>query len=283
MYNMKKHLVTILLVLVLFVGVALVAYPTFSDWWNSNIASHAVVNYESALAELAPEDYTALFDAAEDYNARLHALDNPLVQYEEIEGYSEQLSIDGGSLMGYIEIEKINVLLPIKHGTASDVLANNVGHMEGSSLPIGGESTHTVLSAHRGLPSARLFTDLDKMEVGDIFTVTVLDRTLTYQVDQIIITDPYDMELLSIVDGEDYCTLLTCTPYGINTHRMLVRGTRIENIAQASKVHITAELQRIDPLIVALFIGVPLILLFYIDLIISDKINAKYGLEDEDA
>ena len=271
---MKKHLSTILLILILLIGLSLLLYPTFSDWWNSFHQSRAIVDYDSALADMEPADYTALFEAAEDYNRRMAEIDFPLMYWEEVEGYEECLNVTGTGIMGYITIEKIGVELPIYHGTSDGVLQVAVGHLEGTSLPVGGESTHCVLSAHRGLPSARLFTDLDKMEQGDVFTLSVLDRVLTYQVDQILIVEPDEVDALYVTEGEDYCTLVTCTPYGINSHRMLVRGRRIENIEEAKIVRVTADAIQIEPIIVAPFLAGPVLLLLIIALIIP-KPNKK--------
>ena len=272
---MKKHLSTILLILILLIGLSLLLYPTFSDWWNSFHQSRAIVDYDSALADMEPADYTALFEAAEDYNRRMAEIDFPLMYWEEVEGYEECLNVTGTGIMGYITIEKIGVELPIYHGTSDGVLQVAVGHLEGTSLPVGGESTHCVLSAHRGLPSARLFTDLDKMEQGDVFTLSVLDRVLTYQVDQILIVEPDEVDALYVTEGEDYCTLVTCTPYGINSPRMLVRGRRIENIEEAKIVRVTADAIQIEPIIVAPFLAGPVLLLLIIALIIPKPKKKK--------
>lgn len=204
-------------------------YPTVSNWWNERNQSYAIKNFEEHVTELDHEKCEELFASAQEYNAKLRTLSSPFRYYKQIEGYEDQLNIAGNGVIGSVTIDKIHVRLPIYHGTNADVLNVGIGHLEGSSLPVGGESTHSVLSGHRGLPSSKLFSDLDKMEIGDIFTVSVLDRTLTYQVDQILVVEPEEMEHLAVVEGKDYCTLLTCTPYGINTHRLLVRGTRIEN------------------------------------------------------
>ncbi len=229
MKKLKKYLPTILLIIVFFVGLSVLCYPTFSNWWNSRVQSRAVAVYDEAVAALSEKDYTAYFEAARDYNRRLAdvgsaaALSNP----ELVEGYEDTLDITGTGIMGYITIDKIDVKLPIYHGTSASVLSSGAGNLEGSSLPIGGESTHSVISAHRGLPSSLLFTHLDRMEVGDIFTITVFNEVFTYQVDQILTVLPSEMENLYIEEEMDYCTLVTCTPYGINTHRLLVRGSRI--------------------------------------------------------
>ena len=265
---MKKHGSTILLIVIFFVGLSLMLYPTFADWWNSFHQSRAIVDYDAALADMTPEDYSAYFAAAEEYNRKMAQVDFPLMYYDEVPGYSETLNLTGNGIMGYIQIPKIDVALPVYHGTSEGVLQVAVGHLEGTSLPTGGEGTHCVLSAHRGLPSARLFTDLDKMEIGDTFTLTVLDRVLTYQVDQILIVEPQEVEALYVAAGEDYCTLVTCTPYGINSHRMLVRGTRIENEEEAVVRRVTADAIQIEPVIIAPLVAAPMLLVLLILLLI---------------
>lgn len=264
---MKKHLSTILLLVIFIIGLSLLLYPSFADWWNSFHQSRAIVDYDAALSDLKEEDYTALFDAADEYNRKIRELDFPLMYYDEVEGYEDILNVSSSGIMAYISIPKIGVELPIYHGTSEGVLQVAVGHLEGTSLPVGGESTHCVLSAHRGLPSARLFTDLDKLELGDVFTISVLDRLLTYQVDQILIVEPQEVDALYVTEGEDYCTLVTCTPYGVNSHRMLVRGTRIENIEQAKVIRVTADAVQIEPIIVAPFVAAPMLLLLLIVLL----------------
>lgn len=274
---MKKHLSTIILVLILTLGLSLILYPTIADWWNSMHQSYAISNYESVMANMSDEDYTHLFDAAMEYNQRLRQINFPLMYYDEVEGYYDLLNITGNGIMGYIAIPKIDVKLPIYHGTSGAVLQIAVGHLEGSSLPTGGEGNHCVLSAHRGLPSARLFTDLDKMEEGDIFTLNVVDRVLTYQVDQILIVEPSDVEPLYAEAGQDYCTLITCTPYGINSHRMLVRGTRIENIEEEKVIRVTADAAQIEPLMVAPIVAAPILLVLLILVLVPKSKKKRKG------
>jgi len=205
-------------------------YPSISSYWNSITQSKVVEDYDAMLKSLTPKDYSDIFAAAADYNTRLAALDFPLMEHTALtEDYNSALNASGDGVMGYIDIDKIQVKLPIYHGVSDSVLSHAVGHIEGSSLPVGGESTHCVLSAHRGLPSAKLFTDLDKLEIGDTFRITVLDRAMIYEVDQIKTVLPTDVGDLLITEGEDYCTLITCTPYGINTHRLLIRGHRVSS------------------------------------------------------
>lgn len=265
---MKKHASTIILVMIMLIGLSLILYPSFADWWNSLHQSKAIASYDNILTNMEPEDYTKLFEDAQEYNKQLRFLDFPLMYHEEVPGYNDYLNVTGNGIMGYISIPKIDVQLPIYHGTSAGVLQIAVGHVEGTSLPTGGESTHTVLSAHRGLPSARLFTDLDRMEVGDTFTLTIVDRLLTYQVDQILVVLPHEVEPLYVVEGEDYCTLVTCTPYGVNSHRMLVRGTRIENLEEVKVRHVTADAVQIEPIIVAPLLAAPILLVLLVALLI---------------
>lgn len=261
---MKGKKVTIILLVSFFIGLSVLLYPTISSFWNSKTQSEAIVDYEKMLATFKPEDYTAVFDAADEYNAKLTSLDFPLIDYAEIEEtYWKTLDISGTGMMGYVSIPKISQELPIYHGTSDEVLSNAVGHLQGTSLPVGGEDTHCVLSAHRGLPTATLFTYLDRMEIGDTFSFTILDRTITYQVDQIRIVDPDDTELIQLVKGKDYCTLLTCTPYGINTQRLLVRGHQID-ATQKNNLYVANEAYRIETLIVMPFVALPIIVVLLI-------------------
>ncbi|MCI8422102.1 MAG: class C sortase [Lawsonibacter sp.] len=259
---MKKNLSTIFLLLVLVAGVALLLYPTASDYWNSFHQSRAIAGYSESVATLSSVDYERFWLEAVVYNEALRAKPEPfLVSEEEWAEYIQRLNISGNGIMGYIEIPKIECVLPIYHGTDESVLQIAVGHIEGSTLPVGGASSHCVLSGHRGLPSAKLFSDLDRMEVGDIFMLQVLNETLSYQVDQIHIVLPQEMDDLAIEEGRDYCTLVTCTPYGINTHRLLVRGHRVENQESAAAVRVSADAMRVDPILVAPAAAVPMLLL----------------------
>ena len=268
---MKKHSSTIILVLILLIGLSLILYPSFSDWWNSMHQSRAIANYDAILTEMEAEDYSHLFEAALAYNLALAEVDFPLMYYDEVEGYFDLLDVTGTGIMGYIDIPKIDIQSPIYHGTSEGVLQIAVGHIQGSSLPTGGVGTHCALSAHRGLPSARLFTDLDRMEIGDTFTLSIIDRVLTYEVDQILIVLPHEVEPLYVEEGKDYCTLVTCTPYGINTHRMLVRGRRIENAQETSVVRVTADAVQIEPVIVAPILAAPMLLLLFIALMLPKQ------------
>ena len=264
---MKKSKIGILLVLMLFVGVCGLLYPSVSQYWNSKTQSRAVDNYQDILASLKTEDYAAFFEEANAYNAALSELQSPLTNYRQLTGYKEILNVTGTGIMGYISIPKLGVELPLYHGISAQVLNVACGHLEGTSLPVGGESTHSVLSAHRGLPHARLFTDLDKMEMGDTFLITILDQTFTYQVDQIKVVRPDEVDDIRIVPGKDLCTLLTCTPYGINSHRLLVRGTRIENAAPA--LYVTSNAYRIDSLVATPIVAAPILLVLLILLMVK--------------
>ena len=226
---MKKHSGTILLVLIFFVGLAVMLYPTISDYINQRNQTRVVNSYAQQVDSLSDADYTAYFDAADVFNQEIAADPDALYHADHFSTYSTTLDVTGTGIMGYITIPRIGVELPIYHGTSDAVLQVAAGHLEGTSLPVGGESTHAVISAHRGLPSAKLFTHLDRLEVGDTFTITVLDRELTYEVDKISIVLPTEVDELKVVDGKDYVTLMTCTPYGINTHRLLITGTRVPN------------------------------------------------------
>ena len=251
----------------LFVGVCGLLYPSVSQYWNSKTQTRAVENYQEILNSLKQEDYDVFFQEADRYNVELSELKNPLLNYRQLEGYNEILNINGNGIMGYVSIPKLGVEIPIYHGISAEVLNVACGHLEGTSLPVGGENTHCVLSAHRGLPHAKLFTDLDKLEVGDTFTLTVLNRTLTYQVDQIKVVRPDEIDDVQLVAGKDLCTLLTCTPYGINSHRLLVRGTRIENAAPV--LYVTSNAYRIDSLVATPVVAAPILLILLIVLMVK--------------
>ncbi len=269
---MKKNKTTLIMVLFFFIGLAILLYPSISNFYNQKVQSKAIVDYESILNNIEKEDYTNYFNEADEYNKKLLSMKNPLLTYKNIKNYNKILNVNDYGMIGYLTIDKIKVELPIYHGTSADVLNKAVGHLEGTSLPVGGKGTHSVLSAHRGLPSFKLFTDLDKLEIGDTFVINILDRTITYQVDKITIVKPNQVNDLKIDKNGDYVTLLTCTPYGINTHRLLVRGKRIEN--ETKKVFITTEGFRISTLIVMPLVALPII--FSLLLIILIKpINKK--------
>ena len=264
---MKRDKMGIILVLMLFVGVCVLLYPSVSQYWNSKTQTRAVENYQEILNSLKEEDYDVFFNEADDYNVALYDLKKPLLYYKRLSGYNDILNVNGNGIMGYVSIPKLGVELPVYHGISAEVLNIACGHMEGTSLPVGGENTHSVLSAHRGLPHARLFTDLDKMELGDTFQLTILNRTVTYQVDQIKVVRPDELDDIRIVEGQDYCTLLTCTPYGINSHRLLVRGIRIENAAPV--LYVTSNAYRIDSLVATPVVAAPILLVLLIVLMVK--------------
>jgi len=270
---MKKKGSTIILILIFITGLAVMAYPTVSDYWNSFHSSRAIMSYTEAVSGMTDEEYDRLYTAAAAYNNRIRNRANPfLVSDEEKADYESLLNVGGNGIMGYIEIPSIKVSLPIYHGTSESVLQVAVGHLEWTSLPVGGTSTHCVLSGHRGLPSAKLFTDLDRLVEGDRFLLYILDEVLTYEVDQILIVLPEDVSALQLADGQDYCTLVTCTPYGINTHRLLVRGHRVETEEAAREIRVTADAVQIEPLFVAPIVAVP-ILLALIGMLFADDKN----------
>lgn len=263
----KRDYSNILLVLIFFIGLSVLLYPSVSDYWNSKVQSRAIVDYEAMLKAFTPEDYSNVFAQADDYNAKLRQIAYPLMYFDQVPGYDEALDPGGNGIMGYITIEKLKVELPIYHGTSPAVLNVAAGHVQGTSLPVGGESTHSVISAHRGLPTATLFTNLDKLELGDVFQLTILDRVLTYQIDQILIVKPNEVDALYVREGQDYCTLLTCTPYGVNTHRLLVRGTRVDT-PQEKNIYIATDAYRIDSLILTPVVAAPMLLILFIALML---------------
>lgn len=258
---MKKKATTVILILVFFLGLSLLLYPSISDWYNSYHQSRVVVSFAEAVSRVNDEEYREMMDAAQDYNRRL-AIEDRLgerLTAEQLDDYESQLDVTGTGIMGYIEIHKIRCILPIYHGIDDGVLQIAIGHIPWSSLPIGGAGSHSVLSGHRGLPSARLFTDIDKLDEGDTFIIRTMNKVLTYEVDQIRIVQPNETYDLRIIPGEDLCTLVTCTPYGVNTHRLLVRGHRVEN--RPGLLTVTAEAIQIKPAVVAPVLAAPLLLI----------------------
>lgn len=260
---MQSRKTTIFLLIFFFIGLSVLLYPSVSSYWNSKTQSEAIVDYESMLANYKPEDYDKFFEEADLYNSQLAALKNPLMDYRKLEGYHSILNLSGNGMIGYITVPKISQELPVYHGTSDAVLSIAVGHFQGTSLPVGGQTTHSVVSAHRGLPTAVLFTHLDRMEVGDTFHFTILDRTITYEVDQIRIVEPNDTGLIQIEEGKDYCTLLTCTPYGINTQRLLVRGHQVDT-TQTRNIYVANEAYRIDTLVVMPIVAIPIIIVLLV-------------------
>lgn len=269
---MKKHLSTIILILIFLIGLSLLLYPSVSNYWNSFHASRAIASYSEQTAVLDEETYGQIWEAAETYNQRLAKRGIQFsLSAEQEEEYQNLLNPGNTGVMGYIEIEKLGVSLPIYHGTDDAILQIAAGHLDWSSLPVGGTSTHCVLSGHRGLPSAQLFTDLDQLVEGDTFVLYILNEMLTYEVDQILIVEPEDLSALQIEEGRDLCTLVTCTPYGINTHRLLVRGHRIDNAVAGKLVHVTSEAVQIEPVLVAPVVAAPILLVLLIVLLIPKR------------
>ena len=269
---MKRNLSTILLVLVFFIGLSLLLYPSVSDYWNSFHQSRAIATYAETVANIDKDAYQEYWETAHAFNRNIPSRPNIFVMQEEEEtAYYQALDVSDNGIMGYIEIPSIKCSLPIYHGVDEAVLQIAVGHIEWTSLPVGGEGTHCVLSGHRGLPSAKLFTNLDQLVVGDAFMMRVLDETLTYQVDQILIVEPQDVDALQIVPGEDLCTLVTCTPYGINSHRLLVRGHRVENMEEAAAIYVTADALQIEPVLVAPIVAAPMLLLLMLWILLRPR------------
>lgn len=273
---MKRKLSTMLLILVFFAGLSLLLYPSLSDYWNSFHASQAVATYSEEVRNLNADKYGRLIREAREYNAALPGRYKAFFLSESDRStYNALLDVNGTGVMGYIEIPTIQISLPIYHGTEDEVLQIAVGHLDWSSLPVGGEGTHCVLSGHRGLPSAKLFTNLDKLVAGDKFVIRVLDEVMTYEVDQILIVEPNDLSALAIEKGKDLCTLVTCTPYGVNSHRLLVRGHRVEN--ESEEIRVTSDAMEIDPLIVAPAVALPMLLALLFILLVSGKKKKSDG------
>ena len=261
---MKKHISTMITVIVFLTGLSLLLYPTVSNYWNSLHQTKAVANYSDAMEKINQKEKQDAIDAAKAYNETLLSnVGRFTPTEEEMNTYKSLLNADSTGMMGYIEIPEIQCELAIYHTVDESVLQVGVGHLEGSSLPVGGSGTHCVLSSHRGLPSAKLFTDLDRLQKGDIFILHIYDQMLTYEVDQIAIVEPTDYGLLQIEEGQDLCTLFTCTPYGINSHRLLVRGHRIENRSKTD-VRITSDAAKMNTVVVATGIAIPLLIISFL-------------------
>lgn len=263
---MKKKYSSILLIIVFFIGLSILLYPSVSNYINSKNQSQLIANYDNTIHHMNNNDFDKILNNADEYNKKIFETKDTFSK-KKISGYNETLRVENTDIMGYISIDKINVRIPIYHGSDEGVLQVGAGHIEGTSLPIGGVNTHSVLSAHRGLPSAKLFTDLDQLEIGDTFTITVLNQLLTYEVDQILIVKPNEISQLELVEGKDYVTLVTCTPYAINTHRLLVRGVRIEN--NKNQINVNANAMLIDPILIVPLIATPILFILLIVLLLK--------------
>lgn len=275
MRKKKGKMSTILLVVILLVGLSVMLYPIISDWWNSHTQSRAIAVYQEKAANLSEVDYKAILTRARKYNQELRKLHDPFVDYDEVPDYDNILDIAGTGVMGYVSIPQIRVELPIYHGTSEGVLSAAVGHLQGSTFPIGGIGNHSVISAHRGLPSAKLFSDLDQLMVGDTFTITVLKDVYTYEVEEINIVEPNQMDKLICVPGKDLVTLMTCTPYGVNSHRLLIRAHRTDNALDTQGSKVLADAVQIDSMSVVPFVAVPLLILLIIYWIFGGRIKKK--------
>lgn len=274
MRKKKGRLSTILLVVILLVGLSVMLYPIISDWWNSHTQSRAIATYQEKVETLDETDIESILKRAREYNEALRSLSNPFGDYDEVPDYDNILDITGTGIMGYVSIPQIRVELPIYHGTSEEVLNVAVGHLQGSTLPVGGAGNHAVVSAHRGLPSAKLFSDLDQLVVGDTFTITVLKDVYTYEVEEISIVEPEQMDKLICVDGEDLVTLMTCTPYGVNSHRLLIRAHRTDTVLD-SNTKAAADAVQIDSMSVVPFVAAPLLILLIVYWIFGGKIKKK--------
>lgn len=267
----KRNVIsTAILVVLLLVGLSVMLYPTVSDWWNSRVQTRAIATYNQSVEQMDTGDKERLLMEAHSYNATLSHLIAPFTNWEDAGNYDKILDISGTGIMGYISIPKIQVELPIYHGTSAEVLNVAVGHLQGSSFPVGGENTHAVISAHRGLPSAKLFSDLDQLVEGDTFTVTILDEVLTYEVEKIFIVKPDELDKLAIIPGGDYVTLMTCTPYGVNSHRLLVRAHRVDTV-YPHNVKVAADAVQLDSMSVVPFIAAPLFVGLLVFWIVSSR------------
>lgn len=273
----KKKWSTILLLIIFLIGLGVLSYPTVSNYINQFSATHAIASYDKALNTMTQDEYNTILKSAQSYN-RTSGIGKFLNGEPVDANYLSQLNVTGDGMMGYVEIKKLGVSLPIYHGTSERILQHSAGHLEGSSLPIGGEGAHAVITGHRGLPTAKLFTDLDRLELGDTFTVIVMNEVLTYEVDQISIVEPEDVSKLAIVPGEDHVTLVTCTPYAVNTHRLLVRGVRTKG---ASVLRVSADAVQVDPMLVAPVVAAPILLVLLGWLLFSSGKRKKVKKDDQ--
>lgn len=276
--KLKKNLPNIILAVFFIIGLCVFLYPSVSDFVNEWAQKREISQYESKVSELSDDVYKELISKAQEYNSSLVGY-NIVENQENLneDEYKKLLSVDGSNIIGYLKIPKIDIRLPIYHGTDQSILQVGIGHMEGTSLPVPGETVHTVLSGHTGLPSSKLLTDLVDLEVGDTFDIVVLNQIYTYEVDQILVVEPDDTDALELVEGQQYATLVTCTPYGVNTHRLLVRGKLIQNVINTD---ITSEATIVDSTIIIPIIAIPLMIILFI--IMINIRNKKKGKGDNE-
>lgn len=281
MRKKSGRLSTIILIIIFLVGLSVMLYPIISNWWNERVSSKVISNYKETVAQMDSGDIEKLINEAHDYNDQLAGLYAPFINYEQIPGYDDILNVSGTGIMGYITIPVIRAEFPIYHGTSEEVLNIAAGHLQGSSFPVGGADTHAVISAHRGLPSAKLFTDLDKLVVGDTFTITILDQVYTYEVEVIRTVKPDQVEELAIIPEKDYVTLMTCTPYGVNTHRLLLRSRRIETVYDETEVtvRVNPDALQVDPMLVVPVIFAVFVVILIFIWIIGGRMKKRKTLD----
>lgn len=271
----KKNFSTVILVIIFFMGLSLLLYPSVSNYWNSLHQSRAIASYVNIVEKLDKNEYEAVWKNAEKYNDELYRKQNQLIVNEEEKNeYEKMLNVGNDGIMCYVEIPKIKVSLPIYHGVDDAILQVAAGHIFGTSLPVGGKNTHCVLSGHRGLPSAKLFTNLDQLVVGDIFTLHTLNETLNYEVDKISVVKPEEVSTLGIIENQDLCTLVTCTPYGVNSHRLLVRGHRVSNGLDTSS-KIETEAVNMNYIFIAIIIAILIVIMIVYIIVHLKRINKR--------
>lgn len=272
----KRNLLTVVMTAGMLIGISLLLYPSVANYWNGFHQARTIMEYTQVVSSMDKDDYKNILRDARKYNKRLSKTGFRWSMSDaERRDYERQLKVKGTKAIGYISVPKLHIRLPLMHGTDEEVLQTAIGHLEQTSLPVGGKGSHCVISGHRGLPSSRLFTDIDKIKEGDTWTITVLNETLTYECDQVRIVLPNDLSDLKIEKGKDLCTLVTCTPYGVNTHRLLVRGHRVPNANGSADV--TADAIQIEPIFIAPFLAIPMVLILLILLLISTRRAKRMG------
>lgn len=267
----KSKAINVILYIILALGLGIWLYPTAADYWNRRKTVHTTAVYQKTVETENEETLKQIWNDARAYNNQLYYGMLTLDSEKQKTCYNNQLNMNGDGMMGTIEIPAIKVSLPIFHTSTEEVLQTAVGHVEQSSLPVGGENTHCVLSAHRGNTSAKLFTNLDMLQKGDIFILNILDQTMTYEIDNIIVVEPEDVKWLQISPGQELCTLVTCTPYGINTHRLLVRGHRVESTQEKKGLRVAADAIQIEPIITAPIAAMPWLFMLMILLAVTRR------------